>query len=143
MKTVFTCVAVGITSLLLALNGAACLLNVENACLATRPSSIVMLIIGASMLVPIVGCLFATRLDSYEEAELEKARLLAGYELKPRKQPRRVLMYLYAAHLLSAWGDRMWEFAIPILFMEIFVDTLLPGACFSLVMYATCVIMIP
>lgn len=52
-------------------------------------------------------------------------------------------MYLYAAHLLSAWGDRMWEFAIPILFMEIFVDTLLPGACFSLVMYATCVIMIP
>eukprot|EP00644_Phytophthora_capsici_P006411 jgi/Phyca11/554939/estExt2_Genewise1Plus.C_PHYCAscaffold_660087 len=89
-----------------------------------------MLIIGASMLVPIVGCLFATRLDSYEEAELEKARLL--------QQPRRVLMYLYAAHLLSAWGDRMWEFAIPILFMEIFVDTLLPGACFSLVMYATC-----
>ncbi|GMF36547.1 unnamed protein product [Phytophthora lilii] len=40
-------------------------------------------------------------------------------------------------------GDRMWEFAVPILFMEIFVDTLLPSACFSLVMYATCLIAIP
>ncbi|KUF99727.1 Coiled-coil domain-containing protein 63 [Phytophthora nicotianae] len=40
-------------------------------------------------------------------------------------------------------GDRMWEFAVPILFMEIFVDTLLPGACFSLVMYASCLIVIP
>ncbi|KAJ8525656.1 hypothetical protein ON010_g15458 [Phytophthora cinnamomi] len=37
----------------------------------------------------------------------------------------------------------MWEFAVPILFMEIFVDTLLPSACFSLVMYATCLIAIP
>lgn len=40
-------------------------------------------------------------------------------------------------------GDRMWEFAVPILFMEIFVDTLLPSACFSLVMYATCLLAIP
>lgn len=37
----------------------------------------------------------------------------------------------------------MWEFAIPILFMEIFVDTLLPSAYFSLVMYATCLVAIP
>ncbi|EGZ25155.1 hypothetical protein PHYSODRAFT_296946 [Phytophthora sojae] len=37
----------------------------------------------------------------------------------------------------------MWEFAVPILFMEIFVDTLLPSACFSLVMYATCLLAIP
>jgi iron-regulated transporter 1 len=37
----------------------------------------------------------------------------------------------------------MWEFAVPILFTEIFVDTLLPSAFFSLVMYATCLVAIP
>lgn len=37
----------------------------------------------------------------------------------------------------------MWAFAIPILFMDVFVDTLLPSACFALAMYATCLIMIP
>ncbi|OWZ14626.1 Ferroportin transmembrane protein [Phytophthora megakarya] len=144
--TVFACVSVGVASLLLALDGAACLLDVENACLATRSSSLVMLIIGASTLLPIVGCLYAARIDSWEAEEQEKTRLLQVQEKpesRPRKQPRRVLMYLYAGHLLSAWGDRMWEFAVPILFMEIFVDTLLPSACFSLVMYATCLIAIP
>ena len=37
----------------------------------------------------------------------------------------------------------MWQFAVPVLFMEIFVDTLLPSACFSLVMYTTCLVAIP
>uniref|UniRef100_A0AAV1TGS0 Solute carrier family 40 member n=1 Tax=Peronospora matthiolae TaxID=2874970 RepID=A0AAV1TGS0_9STRA len=37
----------------------------------------------------------------------------------------------------------MWQFAVPVLFMEIFVDTLLPSACFSLVVYATCLVAIP
>lgn len=37
----------------------------------------------------------------------------------------------------------MWQFAIPILFMEVFVDTLLPSAVFSLAMYATCIFAIP
>lgn len=37
----------------------------------------------------------------------------------------------------------MWGFAIPILFMEVFVDTLLPSACFALAMYAACIFTIP
>ncbi|GAB9477505.1 hypothetical protein Gpo141_00014590, partial [Globisporangium polare] len=37
----------------------------------------------------------------------------------------------------------MWQFAIPILFMEVFVDTLLPSATFSLAMYTTCIFAIP
>ncbi|KAG3068436.1 hypothetical protein PI124_g21589 [Phytophthora idaei] len=134
--TVFACVAVGAASLLLALDGAACLLSVENACLATRSSSIVMFIIGASMLMPIAACLYAARLDSCEAQEQEKTRLL-----QRRKGGVRVSVTQAAS--TSVNGDRMWEFAVPILFMEIFVDTLLPGACFSLVMYASCLIAIP
>lgn len=37
----------------------------------------------------------------------------------------------------------MWGFAVPILFMDIFVDTLLPSAAFSLAMYVVCIFMIP
>lgn len=55
---------------------AACLLDVENACLATRSSSIVMVIIGASTLVPIAGCLYAAWLDGCEADGQEQTRLL-------------------------------------------------------------------
>lgn len=37
----------------------------------------------------------------------------------------------------------MWQFAVPILFMEIFVDTLMPSAVFSLFTYASCLIVMP
>ncbi|UIZ21603.1 hypothetical protein KXD40_000694 [Peronospora effusa] len=150
--TVFSCVSVGITSLLLVLNGTACLLNVESVCLVTQSSSSVMLIIGVSILVPIIGCLYAAQVDMCEAEDQKQICLLQVHwcliprrkdEARPRKQPQRVLMYLYAGHLLSAWGDRMWQFAVPVLFMEIFVDTLLPSACFSLVMYTTCLVAIP
>lgn len=37
----------------------------------------------------------------------------------------------------------MWQFALPILFMEVFVDTLMPSALFALAMYTTCILAIP
>jgi solute carrier family 40 (iron-regulated transporter), member 1 len=50
---------------------------------------------------------------------------------------------IYASHFLSSWGDRMWQFAVPLLFMEIFVDTLLPSALFSLALYLGCIAAMP
>ena len=50
---------------------------------------------------------------------------------------------LAISHLLSAWGDRMWQFAVPILMMHIFKDTLLPSALFALVQYLGCVVLMP
>merc|ERR1719468_1263174 len=55
----------------------------------------------------------------------------------------RIQMYLYGSHFLSAWSDRMWAFAIPILLMEIFVDTLMPSALFSLATYIASLIFMP
>ena len=52
-------------------------------------------------------------------------------------------LYLYVGHFLSAWGDRMWQFAIPLIFIDVFVDTLLPGALFALVIYLCCVVTMP
>ena len=47
------------------------------------------------------------------------------------------------SHTLSAWEDRMWQFAIPILMMHVFKDTLLPGALFGLVQYLGVVVLMP
>lgn len=38
------------------------------------------------------------------------------------------LWKLYGSHFLSTYGDRLWQFAVPILFMTVWNDTLLPGA---------------
>lgn len=37
------------------------------------------------------------------------------------------------SHFLSAFGDRVWQFAVPVLFMTIWSNTLLPGAIYSFV----------
>jgi solute carrier family 40 (iron-regulated transporter), member 1 len=37
----------------------------------------------------------------------------------------------------------MWQFAIPVLLMEVFVGTLLPSATFSLVTSMACIVTIP
>lgn len=55
----------------------------------------------------------------------------------------RLKAYLYVSHFLSAWGDRMWQFAVPLLFMTIFVNTLLPSVCFSLCSYVATVLVMP
>ena len=53
------------------------------------------------------------------------------------------LMYLYAGHFLSCFGDRLWQFAVPVLLMDVMVDTLLPGALFSLSIYLGCILAMP
>lgn len=50
---------------------------------------------------------------------------------------------LYAQQWLSSWGDRMWQFAVPLILMDVFVDTLLPGALFTMVIYIASVLLAP
>mmetsp|Transcript_18070 Transcript_18070/g.59527 ORF Transcript_18070/g.59527 Transcript_18070/m.59527 type:complete len:536 (+) Transcript_18070:52-1659(+) len=50
---------------------------------------------------------------------------------------------LFFGHWLSAWGDRMWQFATPVLFMDIFLDTLAPAALYGVAVYTVCVFGIP
>lgn len=50
---------------------------------------------------------------------------------------------LYTSHLLSAWGDRLWQFALPILLVDIFGDTLLPAALYSALVYLLAVVGVP
>eukprot|EP00808_Paulinella_micropora_P028463 g79866.t1 len=52
----------------------------------------------------------------------------------PELLPKRVRAALYMAHLLQSFGERLWNFAVPILFMSIWTDTLFPSALFSFVL---------
>ena len=45
------------------------------------------------------------------------------------------MICLYVSRAMSAWGDKMWRFTIPTVFMMIFHDTLLPSAVYELSIY--------
>ncbi|RLN53396.1 hypothetical protein BBJ29_004269 [Phytophthora kernoviae] len=127
---------------------AACAGGLHDACVLSPPANMVTLILSTATLVPVGACLVTAWLDARDIATGEQKPLLSTGDSTPSaKRPRRVITYLYASHLLSAWvlsgGDRIWGFAVPILFMDIFVDTLLPSAAFSLAMYIVCIFMIP
>ncbi|KAL4161220.1 hypothetical protein PRNP1_001775 [Phytophthora ramorum] len=141
--TVFVCLVVGLISALLALDSAACVAGLEHACLVPPPANMVTLILSTVTLMPVGACLITAWVDARDVANGEQQPLLSSGADAATTRPRRVITYLYAGHLLSAWGDRMWGFAVPILFMDIFVDTLLPSAAFSLAMYVVCIFMIP
>ncbi|EQC29889.1 hypothetical protein SDRG_12433 [Saprolegnia diclina VS20] len=106
-----------------------------------------MAMVGAATLLPILYCVLAFRRD-HRAASSEARALLSSptsrlVDGKGVCVTARVHAYMYASHFMSAWGDRMWQFAIPLLFMEIFVNTLLPSAVFSLVVYVIGVAAVP
>ncbi|ETI46945.1 hypothetical protein F441_08725 [Phytophthora nicotianae CJ01A1] len=143
-STVLVCIVLGLISALLALDTAACVGDFEAACVMSPPANMVTLILSSVTLVPVGACLITAWLDAHDTTNGEQQHLLSSDATSATtKRPRRVITYLYASHLLSAWGDRIWGFAVPILFMDIFVDTLLPSAAFSLAMYIVCIFMIP
>ncbi|OQS06722.1 Ferroportin (FP) Family [Thraustotheca clavata] len=92
-------------------------------------------IVSIVLLVPIVYCFVASYKDSkaIKKTASEGSYLLGEQNLLVHQASERIHAYMYASHFLSAWGDRMWRFAMPLLFMEIFVDTLLPSAVFSII----------
>jgi len=42
------------------------------------------------------------------------------------------MMHLYLAHGLQAFGDRMWAFAVPVMLIDLYPDSLMPCALYSL-----------
>ena len=55
---------------------------------------------------------------------------LAG-ETAPLLGGRKTRLYMYGTHSLQAFGDRLWAFAVPMLFINIWPQTLLPSAIFT------------
>ena len=68
------------------------------------------------------------RLPNYagDDGDVESDPLLRRGADTPALRTR-LARVLYLSHFLSAWSDRMWQFAVPMLFME--VSALTPGTC--------------
>ena len=41
-------------------------------------------------------------------------------------------MQIYVAHAMQAFGDRMWAFAVPVMLIDLYPDSLMPCALYSL-----------
>ncbi|KAG8460238.1 hypothetical protein KFE25_004486 [Diacronema lutheri] len=50
---------------------------------------------------------------------------------------------LLASHLLSAWGDQMWQFAVPVLIAELFDSPIAAAASFNAAVFGSCVVTVP
>lgn len=50
---------------------------------------------------------------------------------------------LYFSHLLAQFGDRLWQFAIPVLFITVWKDTVLPSAIFEFLLSAIRIVLVP
>jgi hypothetical protein len=76
------------------------------------------------------------RSSGYVSEQGEMAALAANRVNKSRT-------FLYVGHFFSAWSDRMWQFLVPVVFMDIFVESLMPSAVFGLSIYAFTVVAMP
>merc|ERR1719410_2555225 len=50
---------------------------------------------------------------------------------------------LYTSHLIQTFGDRLWQFALPILFTEIFNNSIMPQAIFAFGTYTAVFLAMP
>ncbi|KAL7690757.1 putative 8-oxoguanine DNA-glycosylase, DNA glycosylase, major facilitator superfamily [Plasmopara halstedii] len=132
------CLVLGFISALFALDSALCIKGCQSVCIMSVPANMVSLILSSATLVPVATCLISAWLNARDQSHNEHK-----YLFKDNTRKRQVVTYLYASHLLSSWGDRMWAFAVPIVLMDIFVDTLLPSAVFSLATNVVCILTIP
>lgn len=70
-----------------------------------------------------------TTTDSSEVASLQ----LSLPQLLDSDRPVIAQLFLYASHLLSTWGQRMWEFAIGLIMLELYPSSLALVSAYGLV----------
>eukprot|EP00471_Norrisiella_sphaerica_P009718 CAMPEP_0184498906 /NCGR_PEP_ID=MMETSP0113_2-20130426/40167_1 /TAXON_ID=91329 /ORGANISM="Norrisiella sphaerica, Strain BC52" /LENGTH=578 /DNA_ID=CAMNT_0026886623 /DNA_START=248 /DNA_END=1984 /DNA_ORIENTATION=+ len=76
-------------------------------------------------------------LEAVGEQEFHRGDLL------PSSRSQGVYWRVCSLEFIGAFGDRMWLFAIPILFEEIWPGTLLPVAVYNFVLYLLLIIIMP
>ncbi|KAL0047353.1 hypothetical protein WJX82_001237 [Trebouxia sp. C0006] len=70
-----------------------------------------------------------TTTESSEATSLQ----LSSPELLNPERPVMAKMSLYSSHLMSTWGQRMWEFAIGLIMLEMYPSSLALVSAFGLV----------
>ncbi|KAF0698360.1 Aste57867_11010 [Aphanomyces stellatus] len=143
----------------LAISGAYCSLKDDGACPLPKAASMPMLFVGGTLLCPILVCVVMAycqrvhrRSQMHPVSDLDASVSLLkneGGATSPSEEAMdtfvymRACVFLCSSHFLSAWSDRMWQFALPLLLLDIFVDTLFPSALFLFVVYFVCIFVGP
>jgi len=70
-----------------------------------------------------------TTTESSEATSLQ----LSSPELLNSERPVMAKISLYSSHLMSTWGQRMWEFAIGLIMLEMYPSSLALVSAFGLV----------
>jgi len=78
-----------------------------------------------------------------EDDDYEPVRLSMQADNPISPSARSAYWRVCALELIAAFGDRLWLFAIPILFQEIWPRTLLPVAIYNFVLYLVLVMIMP
>eukprot|EP01065_Artemidia_motanka_P035902 TRINITY_DN43806_c0_g1_i1.p1 TRINITY_DN43806_c0_g1~~TRINITY_DN43806_c0_g1_i1.p1 ORF type:complete len:502 (+),score=148.66 TRINITY_DN43806_c0_g1_i1:106-1611(+) len=71
----------------------------------------------------------------------DQQQLLHGHSRLPRDE--RSVVPLYLTHFLSTFGDRMWQFAVPMLFQDLWTQSLLRPAVFAFGVCLACFLAMP
>lgn len=95
------------------------------------------LIIGILYLIILSISGILIQLFNNKETKNENSSLL------PYKNRQKYLKLVYISHFLSSWGDRMWQFAIPVILMIIFKNTFIPTAIYSIIIYLGNILAMP
>lgn len=62
---------------------------------------------------------------------------------KHRKQIQNSVSELYIAHFYAVWSRRMWEMSLPLVLIDLFGNTFLPIALYTMVVYSGVVLIQP
>jgi solute carrier family 40 (iron-regulated transporter), member 1 len=65
----------------------------------------------------------------------QEKKNISDYSLLHYQHREKYLKLLYISHFLSCWGDRMWQFAIPVILMIVFKNTFMPTAVYCIIIY--------
>ncbi|KAG9406824.1 hypothetical protein AC1031_003153 [Aphanomyces cochlioides] len=107
------------------------------------PFKTILVFSGYISLVPIATCIIAFLLDTKLKREEKTPLLTCRAEGPSRLAKHRLHVYLYLTHFLTTWGDRMWQYAIPVLLTQLYPSTILPNVLFQLVVYLVLVVSMP
>mmetsp|Transcript_41310 Transcript_41310/g.66470 ORF Transcript_41310/g.66470 Transcript_41310/m.66470 type:complete len:494 (-) Transcript_41310:34-1515(-) len=66
-----------------------------------------------------------------------------GEDGGPKTEIGALSYYIYATEFISAFGDRMWQFAIPILFLDVWADSLLPTILYTFIINLATFLLMP
>jgi solute carrier family 40 (iron-regulated transporter), member 1 len=87
-----------------------------------------MIIMGIATLIPNLFAVIKLPVPLEKQSEYQPLH-------ETNEHKKKYLSLLYTSYFMSSWGDRMWQFTIPVILMVIFKNTFLPTTIYFISIY--------